>query len=83
MKCEIKYITNDVKKDCELLDLKTILIFILISFVISFPIYMFLNTLSLSSLIILVLIIIIYPALFCYFGWKDAVEYCKNVKIKT
>lgn len=78
MKCEIKHIKNDIKKDCELLDLKTILIFILMSFIIGFPISIFLSTLSLPSLIILILILLIYPALFCYFGWKDTVEYCRK-----
>jgi len=81
MKCELKYIKNDIKEDFRTLGLKMIIIFTLMSIVATTIIRMVLGDFIFTYFsIILSLLIFAYLALVVYFGWVDAVEYCKKNK---
>lgn len=81
MKCELKYIKNDIKEDFRALGLKLIIFFALISFVATTVIRMVLGDFIFSYFsIIFSLLIFVHFTLVIYLGWVDAVEYCKNYK---
>lgn len=84
MKCEIKCIKNDLKEDFRGLDLKSALIIALIPIAVTGVFRILLgNYIFIYVSTILSLVIFAYFILLGYFTWKDAVDYCRNRKIKT
>ena len=74
MKCEIKYIENNIKKDFKRITVKGILSTIIISGTVGFLFGCFL---SLKAIYVLMLIIFLIVSIAV---WTDAVSYCKNLK---
>lgn len=72
MKCEIKYIENNLRKDYRKLTVKGLLIVAIVSFTGSFILSMFLE-----SFIINLLLLLFSVLLLCVM-WGDAVDYCKR-----
>ena len=69
MKCEIKYIENNIKKDLKRLTIKGILATIIISGSLGL-IFSFIFNQKVVYVLLIVFIVV----------WTDAVQYCKNLK---
>ena len=74
MKCEIKYIENNIKKDFKRITVKGILFTIIISGTLGFLFGCFF-----SQNAIYVFVMIIFSMVFIAV-WTDAVSYCKDLK---
>jgi len=72
MKCEIKYIENNIRRDYRRITVKGLLIVAIVSFTGSFILSMFLK-----DFIIYLLLLFFFLLLLCVV-WGDAVDYCKN-----
>jgi len=77
MKCEIKYIKHNVKREYKELSIKDITSVIIIPSIVGCILGLFLNTFIIDCLILIALM------LFLYVIWDDAVNYCNNRDLIT
>lgn len=74
MKCEIKYIENNIKKDLKRLTIKGILATIIISGSLGL-IFSFIFNQKVVYVLLMTILLIVFIVV-----WTDAVQYCKNLK---